>query len=331
MQQEISKLNAIPVLEEVLQIHGFAPPKKAERNVCLIYENVNRLNTHLSDSGMVERMKEIHDKLEIDIMANCKHKINFRHKRNVDGFNQLFKGGEAPIQSIAAHNMHENVGRIQQVGTSLLLFGHLTQQLNPNESRKDPICLGRWSVMTLQGNGVQTQFICGYNPCGNNKLNSRTSYQQQRRFFVTTRRDLICPQKHFHDDLLKQLTRWQEEGDCLIVCKGVNEDIYRKLIGWSLIYLEGPNMRELVVEFTGKKIGPTFFQGSKPIDRIWETSNLIVTHVSMMPAGFGVGDHHMFVIDFQESSMVVSAPFRVQAYSSWTSTPKYQVVQCKNT
>jgi hypothetical protein len=61
LQQESSKLNAIPVLEEVLQIHGFEPLKKAERNMRLIYKNVNSLNTHLSDNKKVERMKEIHD------------------------------------------------------------------------------------------------------------------------------------------------------------------------------------------------------------------------------------------------------------------------------
>ncbi len=42
LQQEISKLNAIPVLEEVLQIYGFVPPKKAERIVRSIYETGNR-------------------------------------------------------------------------------------------------------------------------------------------------------------------------------------------------------------------------------------------------------------------------------------------------
>jgi hypothetical protein len=89
----------------------------------------------------------------------------------------------------------------------------------------------------------------------------------------------------------------------------VNEDIYRKSIGRSLTNLDGLNMREVVGEFTGKKIGPTFFRGSKPIDGFWATSGLIVTHACVMPAGFGVGDHRMFVIDFQESSMVGSALF----------------------
>jgi hypothetical protein len=76
-------------------------------------------------------------------------------------------------------------------------------------------------------------------------------------------------------------------------------------------------MGEVVGEFTSKKIGPTFFQGSKPIDWIWATSNLILTHACVMPAGFGVRDHCMFVIDFEELSMVGLAPFQVQRYSSW--------------
>jgi hypothetical protein len=40
-QQEISELNSIQVPKEVLQVHGYAPPKKAEGTVCHIYENVN--------------------------------------------------------------------------------------------------------------------------------------------------------------------------------------------------------------------------------------------------------------------------------------------------
>ena len=64
------------------------------------------------------------------MVAYCEHQLNMRHKKNVNGFNQLFTGGEAAVQSVVAHNVHENVGRIQQGGTSMLLFGHLTEQLD---------------------------------------------------------------------------------------------------------------------------------------------------------------------------------------------------------
>jgi hypothetical protein len=172
--------------------------------------------------------------------------------------------------------------------------------------------LGRWTVMTLEGDGACTRIVCGYNPCGNNKLNSGTSYQQQKRFFVTTQKDLMCPRKRYHDDLISQLRKRHEEGDHLIVCMDANEHIYKKSNGWSLTDHDGLNMQEVVGEFTGTLAGPTFFRGSTPIDGIWDTEDVVVTYACVMPIGFGVGDNRMFIVDFQESSLVGTAPFRVQ-------------------
>jgi hypothetical protein len=261
LQQETRELNAIPVPDKVLHIHSFAPPKKAEGTVKLIYENLDGLNTCMKDNEKVERMRELHDKLETDVAAycECEHKINYKHKKNVKGFDQLFKGGDAGIHSIVAHNVHENIGKIQQGDTGLIMFGHLTQQIDGNESGKDPSGLGRWTVMTLQGDGVRTHIVCGYNPCGNNKLNSGTSYQQQKRFFVTVQKDLTCPKKKFHDNLIAQLKRWRDDGDCLVVCLDANKNIYCKLIGRSLTDLDGLNMSKVVGDFTGRKLGLTFF------------------------------------------------------------------------
>jgi hypothetical protein len=123
------------------------------------------------------------------------------------------------------------------------------------------------------------------------------------------KKDTTCPRKRFHDDLLKQLNKWRQEGDRLIVCMDANKDIYKKSIGKSLTSREGLNMVEVVGEFTGRRIGATFFRGSKPIDGIWATPDLVVTHACVMPAGFGVGNHRMFVVDFQEESLIGKAPF----------------------
>ncbi len=168
----------------------------------------------------------------------------------------------------------------------------------------------------LQGDGVQTRIVCGYNPCGNNKLNSGTSYQQQIRFFVTIKKDLTCPRKKFHDNLIAQLKRWRDNGDRLVVCLDVNENIYCKLIGCSLTDLDGLNMSKVIGDFMGRKLGPAFFQGSKPIDRMWATHDILVTHACVMPAGHGIGNHRMFVIDFQEASLVGTEPFRLQQYAA---------------
>jgi hypothetical protein len=138
LEQEIREVNSITAPEEVLQFHGYAPPKKAEGTICLVYENMSGLSNRLCGNEKVDRMKELHDELEVNMTAYCEHKLNMPHKKNVNGFNQLYKGGEAVIQSTMAHNVQENVGRTQQGGTSVTLFGYLTEQLDNNESEKDP-------------------------------------------------------------------------------------------------------------------------------------------------------------------------------------------------
>ncbi len=148
--------------------------------------------------------------------------------------------------------------------------------------------------MTVQGDGARTRIVCGYNPCGNSKLNSSTTYQQHRRYFVTQQKDLSCLWVRFRQDLAKVLKKWRGEGDRLIICMDANEDIYKKSIGRTLTDREGLNMVEAVGEFTGKKIGPTFFRGSKSIDGIWTTTDIIVMHACVMPAGLGVGDQRLF-------------------------------------
>ena len=70
-------------------------------------------------------------------------------------------------------------------------------------------------------------------------------------------------------------------------------------------------------DFTGKKIGPTFFRGSNPIDGVWATADVTVTHACIMPAGFGIGDHRLFNVDFQENSLLGEERFRVKQFSLW--------------
>ena len=70
-------------------------------------------------------------------------------------------------------------------------------------------------------------------------------------------------------------------------------------------------MSEVVGEFTGKQLGATYFRGSKPIDAVWATRDIEVTGASVMPAGFGIGDHRLFVVDFRLESMIGNAPPKI--------------------
>ena len=54
--------------------------------------------------------------LEADVVCYNEHRVKTKHKGNQNGFNHLFQGGEEEIISVVAHNVHENVGRVQEGG-----------------------------------------------------------------------------------------------------------------------------------------------------------------------------------------------------------------------
>ena len=116
--QEKVRVEELEISEEVLKFHRMAPATKGEGIIHLIYENANGFSNRLSDNEKIDKAKEIHDKLNVDIAAYCKHWVNMRNKHNINGFNQLFKGGEAAIQAVVAYNTHENIGRVQEGGMS---------------------------------------------------------------------------------------------------------------------------------------------------------------------------------------------------------------------
>lgn len=251
----------------------------------------------------------MNDELEVDIAAYNEHRLNMKHRDNSIGFSRLFNGGEAEVRSVVAHNVHENVSKTQEGGTSMLMFGPLTEYLDMSEGGKDESGLGRWVVMTLRGSdNVITRIICGYNPCGNDKPNSSTVYQQHRRYFINKENSLRCPRVRFREDLVDVLTRWREEGNRLIVCLDANENIYRKSLGKALTNADGLNMQEVVGKFTGKQVGPTYFRGRSPIDGVWATSDVSITGACIMPAGYGIGDHRMFIIDIRTESLIGLQP-----------------------
>ena len=306
--------SAVGVQEEVLTVHGTAPGLKGDGVTRLVYENLDGISNKISGNDKLEKVKTIIDDLEADIACFNEHKQNLMHKDNVNGFSQLFKGGEAEVRAVAAHNKHEGkkVGRRQEGGTAALVFGPLMEQYDFEASGRDASGLGRWVVLVFRGsNGIVTRVICGYCPCASRKQATRSSYQQARRYYIQKESDLTCPRTRFCQDLVSQLQKWRNAGDRLIVCLDANADIYKKSLGQTLVDSEGLNMSEVVGEFTGKPIGPTFFRGQKPIDGVWATKDLQVVNACVMPAGFGVGDHRLFVVDFRTQSIVGASPPKV--------------------
>ena len=74
--------------------------------------------------------------------------------------------------------MHNNVGRVQEGGTSLMTFGPMIEQYDSENSSKGDTGLGRWVVIAFRGSeGHTTQLACGYNPFYSKKQRTNTVYQ----------------------------------------------------------------------------------------------------------------------------------------------------------
>ena len=90
----------------------------------------------------------------------------------------------------------------------------------------------------------------------------------------------------------------------MVVCLDANDHIYRGAIGRALTDSDGLDMKEVIKDYTGSELGPTYFRGSMPIDGIWATQDIQIANACVMPAGYGIGDHRLFVVDMISSSVV---------------------------
>ncbi len=301
------------VSEYLLEVHGLPPRQKGGGVTRLIYENLNGLQSALSKTnGKLEKAHQVIDDLQADIVCYNEHCQNLRHKANRNGFQQMFNGGETEqLWAIASHNRNEDAGKFQEGGTAMMVYGDLIQQFDPEESVRDDLGLGQWTYMLFRGtNNTVAWVICGYSSCANKKKDSRTVYQQHCQHLINKLKDDTCPRSWFWEDLLREMRKWHRAGERLILCLDANENIYLGELGRELTGLHGLGMKEVVGDYTTRRLGATYFRGSAPIDAVWVTSNVAVVNACVMPVGYSVGDHRLFVVDFATALLVGTGCFQ---------------------
>ena len=85
----------------------------------------------------------------------------------------------------------------------------------------------------------------------------------------------------------------------------------RRVFGKYITEIDGLTINEVVGTFTGKKIGSNFFRTLKPIDAVWAKQDIVVVGACVMPAGYGVSDHRLFVLDFLTSYLIGETPPKI--------------------
>ena len=68
-----------------------------------------------TENAKLEKAKELIDDLEADVVMYNEHRMNLKHKRDTNGMNQMFNGGDSEVRSVAAHKVHASkCGKTQQ-------------------------------------------------------------------------------------------------------------------------------------------------------------------------------------------------------------------------
>jgi hypothetical protein len=88
-EQEIDRVRELGLLDEVHWVHGVALASKCVGTIRLIYKNMNGICNRLSNNAKLEKAREIHNELEVDIAAYNEHWLNLCHHLNVNDFNQV--------------------------------------------------------------------------------------------------------------------------------------------------------------------------------------------------------------------------------------------------
>jgi hypothetical protein len=181
--------------EGLLQPHGIPPDSKQDGIFRILCKNPNGLNNQITGNHKLGKAIDIKDELDADRLLFCEHRLNLRHRDNKNDFKQMFQCKVA-CRAVAANIVHQNVGRVQEGRMGMVAFGESTGFIT--KTSRDPYGLGRW-CWTLYGGseGHNTRVLVAYNACKNSKKDSRTTYQQQRQYFITKRKDLTCPNKLF--------------------------------------------------------------------------------------------------------------------------------------
>jgi hypothetical protein len=187
-------LRVLEAVEDgLLQTHGIPPNTKQQEIFRIMGESCNGFSNQIGGNNKIAKALDIKEDLDINCLMYYKHRINFRHKDNKNNLKQMFQQ-ELACTAVGAHNVHEAkcAGRVQEGETGTICFGDSVEHIKKMGRDKDG--LGRWSWILLgETNGHQTRIITAYNPCKNTIVNLGTTYQQQRRYFITKKKDLTCP------------------------------------------------------------------------------------------------------------------------------------------
>ena len=264
----------------------------------IIFQNINGFG-YARDSLKPRMIKAFITETEADVYAMAEMNVNWRLVAKQQHITDITRGGWFENQQvIAGYNQRDRTcSKWQPGGTGIISVGEMA--LRSIRQEHDPRKIGRWVSTTYRGkDNIRLRMISVYFPNTATSYGNKKVYCQQQKALVEA--GITKPVwMTFWEDLWKEIDKWIEQGEQLIIGGDWNQDVRRE------IFLRPFRKRNLIPAITHKhgSNGPeTFNNGSKPIDEIFTSMTIKVQAAGYLEHGKAQGDHRPIWIEITKDS-----------------------------
>jgi len=242
---------------------------KEPSTIQILLQNISGINMTGTGSIKLAALQNYINEVQADICAITEWNVDWKqapaHLYPTEQTRYWWENSQWSI----THNTHKtNKTAYQPGGMVLVIINQLSHQAQcPGD---DKVGLGQWCWARLWGkNNKILRIVSAYCPCKSEGI--LTTYQQHV-WFGAKQNTWTCPRLHFLQDWSQDILSWTEDGEEVIVLADMNDDVLDKDI---LQFCKTTSLVEAISSIHSQTTVPTHQRGSKPINRIFISKNLL--------------------------------------------------------
>ena len=293
MEERYNKLN-VPVL-------GSMPKEKRDGYYRWANFQLNGMASRPVRERKVSEITEIIRKYDLNGFCAQELGTNFSALPSHETFADFFLPSlQGQLRGTTAHNKHgPAVARHQQGGCGILLLDEAMEYARrPQDDFRN---LGRWTSFQFYANPEhQCRIVSFYQLCSTKPKGLETVYQQTCTYIDENNLD-TTPRELFLQDFLRQIRVWQGAGERLIIMGDANDHI---LSGTLATELSALGLEEATNRVWEGEEPNTYVDGKLPIDGVWVSAEIEITHIKLLNFLQSVGDHRSIILEFSTRSFV---------------------------
>ena len=275
------------------EIFGDKMKEKNNNELRLIHTNINGIPVSNED----EKNNLIYQaiaKTQADIVGLTEINRYWPKMKDKDRWRQRTFGWWETSKATIGYNTKDSVSTsFQPGGTMLLSIDKPVHRII--ETGRDETGLGRWVWQRMKGKReIMLRIISAYRPCIPSTAGPSTTYSQHQRLF-DMKKEKREPRQAFLEDLGKDIDKWHEEGDQIILMADFNTDTTGEEIRkWR----EQRQLNDIFIStYPHETIPATYHKGKHPIDTILVSHSIQATKAGFTTFGELPTDHRGLWID----------------------------------